>query len=146
MDSHSVRRSPRLSQRFHGTGDSDEILGRSSLIMTHRYTQGSDESGQQLPMSNSVNTTKQLKKSTQQYTSFSSTTGQPYTASPVEVGTESSEESDAEGVVSQPAVGFVLTSSVAASSANSTGTSIRPKRTDMPRHLYGMSDKFFMGE
>ena len=142
MDSHSVRRSPRLSQRFHSihsTGDSDEILGRSSLVMTHRYTQGSDESGQQLPGNrafNSVNT-KQLKKSTQQFTSFSSTTGQPYTASPVEVGTESSEESDAEGV-SQPAVGFVLASSVAASSANSTGTSIRPKRTDMPRHLYGM--------
>ncbi|XP_065898946.1 sun domain-containing protein 1-like isoform X2 [Dysidea avara] len=146
MDSHSVRRSPRLSQQhfqsIRSTGDSDESLGRSSLVMTHRYARGHstvlDESGQQLPVneaSNSVSTTKQLKKSTQQYKSFSSTTGQPYTASSVEVGTESSEESDAEGVVSQP-VGFVLPPSVTASSANSTGTSFRPRRTDMPQHLY----------
>jgi len=145
MDSHSVRRSPRLSQRFHlihSTRDSDESLGRSSLVMTHRYTQDHsivlDENGQQLPGNEPSNFANATKRSTQQHTSFSSTTGQPYTASSVEVGTDSSEESDADGVVSQP-VGSVLAPSVAASSVNSTGTSFRPRRTDMPRHLYGMS-------
>lgn len=141
-----MRRSPRLSQRFHSmhsTAHSDESLGRSSLVMTHQFTQGHtvlDESGQRLPGNETSNAVSTTKKFSQQRTSYSSTTGQPYTGSPVEVGTESSEESDTDG----QSVGLVLAPSVTAGTAGSTSTSFRPKRTDMPRHLYGMLDKCFV--
>lgn len=162
IQSQSVRRSPRLSQRFVSrlnTGDSNESLGRSSLVTTYhqstRMTTSSngqnvavlDESGQRFPAndaSDSVNVTKQLfhekKVSTQQTTSYSSTTGQPYTSSPVEVGTESSEDSDVESA-SHAASGFVLapniTPNICEGFKGGKRTSFRPGRTDMPCHLFG---------
>ena len=118
MESQSVRRSPRLSQRFISrlnTGDSNESLERSSLVTTYHHssmvTRSSDgenvavlnESGQRFPANkafDSTNRTKQVfhekKVSTRQTTSYSSTTGQPYIGSPIEVGTESSDDSDTE--------------------------------------------------
>ena len=166
IQSQSVRRSPRLSQRFISrlnTGDSNESLERSSLITTYhhssRVTRSSNgenvavlnESGQRFPAdeaSDSANVTKQLfrekKVCTRQTTSYSSTTGQPYTSSPIEVGTESSEDSDTEEVSQsvhvQQSSGFVapnVTPNVNERSGGAKSTSFRPKRTDMPRHLFG---------
>lgn len=164
IQSQSVRRSPRLSQRFISrlnTGDSNESLERSSLITTYhhssRVTRNSNgenvavlnESGQRFPAdeaSDSANVTKQLfrekKVCTRQTTSYSSTTGQPYTGSPIEVGTESSENSDTEEVSlsAQRSSGFIapnVTPNINERSRSAKSTSFRPRRTDMPRHLFG---------
>ena len=167
MQSQSVRRSPRLSQRFISrlnTGDSNESLERSSLVTTYhhssrvtRSSNGEDvavlnESGQRFPAneaSDSANVTKQLfrerKVHTRQTTSYSSTTGQPYTGSPIEVGTESSEDSDTEPVSqsAQQSSEFVLAPNVTPNIninerfKDAKSTSFRPRRTDMPRHLFG---------
>jgi len=105
-----------------------------------------NESGQHFPAnetSDSASVTKQLfhekKVSSQQTTNYSSTTGQPYTGSPVEVGTESSEGSDVES--ESQSTGFVLapnvTPNVTEGFKGAKRTSFRPRRTDMPRHLFG---------
>lgn len=155
IQSQSVRRSPRLSQRFVSrlnAGDSNESLERSSLVTTYHHTsrvvKSSDdqnvavlnESGQRFPTneaSDSANVTKQLfhekKVSTRHTTSYSSTTGQPYTGSPIEVGTESSEGSDVESPPQAPNV----TPSTTERFRGAKSTSFRPRRTDMPRHLFG---------
>lgn len=161
IESQSVRRSPRLSQRFLSrlnTGDSNESLERSSLVTTYHHSSSIirssngqnlavlNESGQRLPAneaSDSAGVTKQVfrKKevSTRQTTSYSSTTGQPYSSSPVEVGTESSEGSDGESAPQSS--GFVLAPSVTPNITekfrSAKSTSFRPRRTDMPRHLFG---------
>ena len=164
IQSQSVRRSPRLSQRFTSrvsAGDSNESLERSSLVTTYRHssrvmTSSNDhnvavlnESGQRFPTTEAADSgsvTKQLfqeKKVTRHTTSYSSTTGQPYTGSPIEVGTESSESSDDESMQQsvQQSSGFVPAPTVTPSTTerfrSSKSTSFRPRRTDMPRHLFG---------
>ena len=171
IQSQSVRRSPRLSQRFTSrlnTGDSNESLERSSLVTTYRHssrvvTSANDqnvavlnESGQRFPTTEATDAgsvTKQLfheKKVTRHTTSYSSTTGQPYTGSPVEVGTESSEGSDDESVSRsvQQSSGFVQAPPVTPSTTerfrSAKSTSFRPRRTDMPRHLYGKISEYSM--
>ena len=104
-----------------------------------------NESGQRLPAnetSDSGSVTKQLfhKKevSTRQTTSYSSTTGQPYSGSPIEVGTESSEGSDGESAPQSS--GFILAPNITPERFSGTkSTSFRPRRTDMPQHLFGKS-------
>ena len=174
IQSQSVRRSPRLSQRFISrlnTGDSNESLERSSLVTTYhhssRITRSSNgenvavlnESGQRFPAnetSDSGNVTKQLfsekKVSTRHTTSYSSTTGQPYTGSPIEVGTESSEDSDVEteSQSTQQSSRFLLAPNVTPNinerfrSTSAKTTSFRPRRTDMPRHLFGKTSVYFI--
>ena len=159
IQSQSVRRSPRLSQRFvprHNAGDSNESLERSSLVTTYhhsRVTSSSNgqnvavlnESGQRFPTNGATDAgsvTKQLfheKKVTRHTTSYSSTTGQPYTGSPIEVGTESSEDSDVEST--SQLSGCVQASNITPSTAerfrSAKSAAFRPRRTDMPRHLFG---------
>ena len=156
IQSQSVRRSPRLSQRFvprHNAGDSNESLERSSLVTTYhhsRVTNSSNgqnvavlnESGQRFPTNAATDAgsvTKQLfheKKVTRHTTSYSSTTGQPYTGSPIEVGTESSEDSDVEST-SQCVQTSNITPSTTERFRSAKSTTFRPRRTDMPRHLFG---------
>lgn len=162
IQSQSVRRSPRLSQRFvprHNAGDSNESLERSSLVTTYhhsRVTSSSNgqnvavlnESGQRFPTNGATDAgsvTKQLfheKKVTRHTTSYSSTTGQPYTGSPIEVGTESSEDSDVEST--SQLSGCVQASNITPSTAerfrSAKSASFRPRRTDMPRHLFGLDN------